>query len=66
MTSLQKYLCCSIAIFKRTKKNFKNNQRDHLVVYSRFQRPSHLTLDNKSDLLDYGISYKICFTKMNV
>ena len=50
-----------MAIFKRTKRYFKNNQRDHLVVYSRFQRPSHLTLDNKSKLLDYGISYKIRF-----
>ena len=51
-----------MAIFKTTKKYYKNNQRDHLVVYSRFQRLSHLTLDNKSELLDYGISYKICFT----
>lgn len=51
-----------MAIFKTTKQYYKNNQRDHLVVYSRFQRLSHLTLDNKSELLDYVISYKICFT----
>ena len=44
-----------MAIFKTTKKYYKNNQRDHLVVYSRFQRLSHLTLDDKSELLDYGI-----------
>ena len=56
--------CAAQWQFSKRPKNITKTTRETIwFVYSRFQRLSHLTLDNKSELLDYGYFIQDMFYK---